>query len=363
MNSLSRPSPGFPARGWLTPLSLPLRRAACAALLCVATAVQAQSAPGDGDLAGVLHAPAWRTYVIEGLVHRDMAMELTRRVLLLNRCTVYSENRSFPHQPAPKLAAVVDTGWRWAVRGGVDGTPGDRTMFFAQRHMGIVLNAMFSSAELRDWERFRASRRGARGLAVNALSLGISQVAETGLADATTGVPVGWPLATLRHMADELHLRAEFDAALDELSPGTSAQVGQFSEILGEGPQPDERLAALTESVADGEYRFTAAFLKHLNPGDKAALRALENQPLWRRWEKGQENYRKRGDDKPFLPFTPEMSTKALCEAMAAPRCQPAVRDALERNRKEWEDYAWSSALRDMRNFLRQMPEAGCPPS
>jgi hypothetical protein len=336
-------------------LSFSLRRSTCAALLCGTAAAGAQAVKDD-DVIDLMLGPAYRTFVYEGITLREDALEKTRRAMLLGRCAVYQENRDFPSQPAPQMAAVMESSWRWAVRGGADGIPGDRTRLLA-RSAAVLLNGSFSSAQLQDWNRFRATERGARGLAVSAFLSALSLLEREKVTDRNTGALVGWPLATLRHMADDLHLRPAFDAAFDELRPGTARQISQFSEVMGTGPQPDEALARLLDD--EGET-LIAAFEKRLSKDDRVAVLALASQPVRRRWEKIVGDYRKlMSAEAKLLSQRPQPSVQDVCKA-AGLHCQRPMQDALERHRKDADDVLQYSWLDDMQKFLRQLPEAGC---
>jgi hypothetical protein len=354
-------------------LSFSFRRMVGAVLLCVATAAGAQTASGDA-LHGLAGGPAFRTFVRDGLILRASAFEMTLRILTLNRCSAVKEmqDAGFPAHPAPRVAAVVDAGWHWLLQGGIDSSPDPVLSRARQQEIELLtalLHQAFSSDELRQWDQFRASPRGARGIAVNGLLQGLSVFVKESLwSDPTTGRNVGWPLATLGHMADDLHLRSEFDAAFDELSPGASLEVRKFSEVMGEGEQGGH---FDVNTVYSDEL--VSAFRKHLSQGDQAALQAWEDHPVVQRWAQIMVNYQdfrgimgnmelafRIGHPSASKPEPP--SVQEFCKA-AELHCTPSLMDALELRRKDFLEAAlkFSYAPEGMKQLIKQLPEAGCP--
>jgi hypothetical protein len=335
-----------------------LERAAFAGALLLAASAIAQ--PVDRAVTRDLDGgAAFSSMIYDGVVMRIQAMEHSRRSLLVQRCTAL--DRDFPRHPAPRMTAVTDAVWRWSVQGGVPGVADNKHRALTLAIIPALIGAAYTPQQLAQWDAFRATEQGRRGIAVAAMQSAILRV-EDALVDVNSGVAWAWPLAQLRDLADRQGLRAPLDQAVDEVLPGASRILAGFSTTPGASDPGDlaERFGANTERVAD-------AFIRHLAPADAAALQALDKQPVYQRWPELLDALLVFVSADILAPPKSgeralRMSAAEFCRANELARCDAAFESALERYRTESVAYAESDQFqKTVRQIVKQLPEAGCP--
>ncbi|WP_138922533.1 hypothetical protein [Hylemonella gracilis] len=339
--------------------SLLCRWTSCLAVsLGVAIAANAQGPSADDVLHELDGGPIYRAYVYEGLHLRKMALESTRRWLLVQRCSALSSQ--YPLKPAPRLVEVSDVVWRWMVSGGVDGVSNIPSTVLVRDLEAAAINAAFLSDELQAWDRFRKSPQGRRGLEVQALRDGIASLDHVLIENGLGMAWWTWPIAKLRTMSDYLHLRSAFDGALNAVEDGLADEVGKLSDV------PGNEVAGhtLPDLLAGNRKKLDEALVEQLTQNDRAALLALEEQAALVRWRQVRSQTRWFANIGPQASSNNSrqtVSAREFCDAGGL-RCTAPQIEALENQRNALADHLASGAdERAVREIVKRTPEAGCP--
>ena len=311
---------------------------------------------------GLMVIPQYREHIVIGVQLWIQGHELTRRNMLLLRCSAL-DRTGFPRRPAPGMVAAADAARDWLSGLPVNGLPGENLEALTLEATRLLAQKAFTPAQIQAWNKFQPSPDGQRGLAVAHMNLAIDRVAEL-LVDVNTGRSWSWPLAKLRNLADDLGQRTALDLAFDEVVPGARVALTQANEVPGVS-QADQNVL---DQIGASSEALGHAYFAHVLPQDLAAYRKLLSNEVYSRWAELAQSLRdfalpssKTG----FLP--PSRGTVAppdYCARMQFKGCEvgsPMYR-ALEGYRARLVELIETDRLmRGARQLVTQMPAAGCP--
>lgn len=313
-------------------------------------------------MSGLLATPAYREHIVVGLKLWQQGHELTRRNMLLLRCSAL-DRQGFPARPAPGMVAVADAARDWL--SGLDrhGVQGDTTEAVTVRVSRLAVQGAFSPAQIQTWNALQSSAQGQRGLAVVAVANGLDLMAVS-LTDVNSGRTWNWPLAKVRRLADELKLRSPLDQALDDVIPGGRNAFASASEVPGVTQGDDQvldRLSASTEAL-------NQAFFSRLSPEDLAAYRHLQANEVYARWPRIASSLMEFALIKAPIPMMPPrrgtITPQDFCTKMEFRNCgadSPLYPALLDYRAKLAELMETDQLMQGARRLVKQMPEAGCP--
>jgi hypothetical protein len=329
-----------------------------AALLLLAGAARAEAADSESEFVHGLDGGApYRIYSSDGLGVRTAALEYSRRAMIKKHCSAL--DKDFPNHSSPPMAAAADAMQKWMLGGHVEGVPDNKSMSVGLQGMRLLIEAVFTPRELAEWDRFRHSAQGQRGINIAALFSVTEDTAEA--TDLHTGVAVDWPLANLREMADAAKLRPYLDKALEQVAAGNAAALAKLSIVPGEN-RDDAATRKLRETFFDHWETLEVALRAQMTQADKQAVEALMRQPVYRRWPEIAEAWSDFVSPKPF-PGPVKLQTVAeFCGKLKLAACQAdsPLAQSLEKARNDSRSIADKMVEVDYSDVIDNVPGTGC---
>jgi len=283
-------------------------------------------------------------------------------MMLIGKCDAL--DRKFPARPAPRMVSVFDEATRWLIGEEVPGVPRNELARAGREVTAQVIRRAYTPRQLEEWNSFRESTQGRRGLAVADVR---SALLEQGawLVDVNTGGYWSWPLARVRLLADELQLRPALDLAFNEGYPNGAKELGSISKVPGETSADAQFMESVAEAA--GSRALVQAFMKRIPSTDAEAFAALQKNEVYRRWPALSKQLREYQLGKPvpsgFPGLVNKVSFTEFCKEASIQTCDTADTFAinLEQYKARLSDAQSGFFDRTIQQLVKQSSEAGCP--